>query len=77
MVPSFSLRPDLPSCKKEVSKAVNLDWINNQACSLSQNIYVITDVIIAESDIECRKTITCNLYNTILYYTQVTKHVPT
>ena len=27
---------------KEVSKVVDLDWIDNQACSLSQNIYVIT-----------------------------------
>ena len=26
---------------KEVSKVVNLDWVNNQACSLSLNIYVI------------------------------------
>ena len=35
-----------PTCRraiKEVSKAVNLDWINNQACSLSQKIYVITN----------------------------------
>ena len=28
----------------EVSKVVNLDRINNQACSLSQNIYVITNL---------------------------------
>ena len=31
---------------KKVSKAVNLDWINNQACRLSQNIYVITNLLI-------------------------------
>ena len=30
---------------KEVRKAVNLDWINNQACSLSQNIYVLTNLL--------------------------------
>ena len=29
----------------EVSKAVNLDGINNQARSLSQNIYVITNFL--------------------------------
>ena len=27
----------------------NLDWINNQACSLSQNIYVITNVFITNN----------------------------
>ena len=31
---------------KEVSKAVNLDWINNQACRVFQNIYVITNLFI-------------------------------
>ena len=34
---------------KEVSKAVNLDWINNQTCSLSQNIYVITNLFITNN----------------------------
>ena len=34
---------------KEVSKAVNLDWINNQACRLSQNIYVITSLFITNN----------------------------
>ena len=28
---------------------VNLDWINNQACSLSQNIYVITKLFITKN----------------------------
>ena len=45
--PSYSLRwyrhsvwsPTYRRAIKEVSKAVNLDWINNQGCSLSQNIY--------------------------------------
>ena len=32
MTPSFSLRPDLLSCIKQVSEVVSLDWINNQAC---------------------------------------------
>ena len=31
---------------KEVSIAVNLAWINSQACRLSQNIYVITNLFI-------------------------------
>ena len=34
---------------KEVSKAVNLDWINNQACRLSQNIYLITNLFITNN----------------------------
>ena len=34
---------------KVVSKAVNLDWINNQACRLSQNIYAITNILISKS----------------------------
>ena len=34
---------------KEVSKFVNLDWIHNQACSLSQNIYVITNLFITNN----------------------------
>ena len=29
-----------------MSKVVNLDWINNQACRLSQNIYDITNLFI-------------------------------
>ena len=49
MVPSFSLRSDLPRAIKEVSKVVNLDWINNQVCSLSQNIYVITNLFITNN----------------------------
>ena len=47
MVPSFSLRPD--RAIKEVSNAVNIDWINNQACCLSQNIYVILNLFITNS----------------------------
>ena len=35
---------------KEVSKVVNLDWINNQAYSLSHlNIYVITNLFITNN----------------------------
>ena len=34
---------------KEVSKAVNLDWINNQAWRLSHNIYVITNLFITNN----------------------------
>ena len=47
MVPSFSLRPD--RAIKEVSNAVNIDWNNNQACRLSQNIYVILNLFITNS----------------------------
>ena len=41
MVPSFSLKPDLRRAMKEVSKAVNLDWISNQTCrpSKSESFY--------------------------------------
>ena len=42
--PFFGLRPDLPCAIKEVSKVVNLDWINNHACRLTQNIYVFTSI---------------------------------
>ena len=47
MVPSFS--PTYRRAIKEVSKAVNLDWINNQACRLSQNINVITNLFITNN----------------------------
>ena len=49
MIPSFSLKPDVRRAVKVVSKAVNLDWINNQACSVSQNIYVITSLFITDN----------------------------
>ena len=84
MVPSLSLRPDLPSCnkggkqsffKKKLFKynlyihrtqrmqdltastmlicklfpGVNLDWINNQACRLSQDLYIITNLFITNN----------------------------
>ena len=49
MVPSFSLKTDLRRAIKEVSKAVNLDWSNNQACHLSQNIYVKTNLFITNN----------------------------
>ena len=47
MIPSFS--PTYRRAIKVVSKAVNLDWINNQACRLSQNIYVITNLFITNN----------------------------
>ena len=34
---------------KEVSKAANLDWIDNQACRLSHNIFVITNLFITNN----------------------------
>ena len=49
MVPSFSLKPYLRRAIKEVSKVVSLDWINNQACSRSQNIYIITNLFITHN----------------------------
>ena len=47
MVPSFSLT--YRRAIKEVSKAVNLDWSNNQACRLSQNIYVMANLFITNN----------------------------
>ena len=34
---------------KEVSKAVNFDWINNQTCRMSQNIYIITNLLLTNN----------------------------
>ena len=28
---------------KELCKAINSDWVNHQACSLSHNIHVVSD----------------------------------
>ena len=43
MVPSFSLRPNLPSCRaiKEVSEVVYLDWIDNKESSLKSKDFVV------------------------------------
>ena len=49
MVSSFGLRPDLPSCNGRGKQVVNLDSINNQASSLSQNIYFITNLLITNN----------------------------
>ena len=46
MVPHSVRGPTYRRAIKEVSKAVNFDRINNQAHSLSQNIYVITNIFI-------------------------------
>ena len=40
MVPTFNRRPFYSRAIKKVSKVVNLHWSNNEACSLSQNVYV-------------------------------------
>ena len=29
----------------KVSTAINLNWINQQACRLSQNLYIITNIL--------------------------------
>ena len=59
MVPSFSLRPDLPSSNQMGNQSFNLDWINSHTWCLSQNIYVITNLLITNNYIFglIRKTI--------------------
>ena len=49
MEPHSVRSPTYRRAIKELSKAVHLDWINNQACRLSQNIYVITDLFITNN----------------------------
>ena len=44
MVPSFCLSPAYRRAIKEVSKAVNLDWINNQACRLSKKKHSVQEI---------------------------------
>ena len=41
-----SLNPKQPT---NLRTLINLDWINNQVCSLSQNIYVITNPFITNN----------------------------
>ena len=36
---------------KEVCKAVNRDWVNHQACSLSHNIHVVSDSFVSNRPI--------------------------
>ena len=69
MVPSFSLRPDLLSSNQRVSEVVNLDWINNQACSSSQNIYVITNLFIKNNYLleMIRKIIFTNYFSEFIH----------
>ena len=42
---------ELNNTIKEVGNDVNLDWINNQACHLSQNICVITNLFITNDNL--------------------------
>ena len=35
---------------KERSKVINRDWVNNHACSLSYNIYVVPNLFISKND---------------------------
>ena len=69
MVPSFSLKSDLRRAIKEVSKALNLDWINNQACRLSHNIYVITNLFITNNYLfeMIRKIIFTNYFSEFIH----------
>ena len=53
--PSFSLRTDPPSCIKEGSKAINHNWVNNHACSLPQNIHVLTYLFVSALPTLCLK----------------------
>ena len=75
MVPSFNLRPDLPRAIKEVSKAANLDWNYNQACSLSQSIYIITNLFITKNyRFEMiRKIIFTNYFSEFIHQIKVVK----
>ena len=69
MVPSFSLSRTYRRAIKEVSKVVNLDWMNNQACSLSQNIYVITNIFITNNYLleMIRKIISTNYFSEFIH----------
>ena len=75
MVPSFSLRPTYRRASKEDSKAVNLARINNQACSLSQYIYVITTLFILNNYIltRIREIIFTNYFYEFIHQVQVQK----
>ena len=50
-------------------KAVNLDWINNQAYSLSQNVYVITNLLITNNYLfeMIRKIIFTNYFSEFIH----------
>ena len=82
MVPSFSPKPTYRRAIKEVSKAVNLYWINNQACRLSQNIYVITNLFITNNYLfeMIRKIIFTNYFSEFIHQVpikiQVLKGLP-
>ena len=54
---------------KDVSKVVNLDWIKNQACSLAQNIYVITYLFITNNYLfeMIRKIIFTNYFSEFIH----------
>ena len=65
MVLSFSLKPDLPSCNLRGKQAVNLALINNQACRVLPNIYVITNLFITNNYlfVMIRKIILINYFS--------------
>ena len=54
---------------KEVCKVVNLDWNNNQVCSLLKNIYVITNLFITNNyPLEMiRKIIVINYFSEFIH----------
>ena len=51
------------------TKAVNLDWINNQACSLSHYIYAITNLLITNNYLleMIRKIIFMNYFSEFIH----------
>ena len=67
MVPSFS--PTYRRAIKELNKVVNLVWISNTACSLSQNIYVIINLFITNNYLDemMRKIIFTNYFSEFIY----------
>ena len=46
----MNLRPAHRRAIKEGSKVINRDWVNNHACSLSYNIYVVPNLFISKKD---------------------------
>ena len=54
---------------RKVIKAVYLDWINNQACHQSQNIYVITNIFITNNYLfeMTRKIIFTNYFSEFIH----------
>ena len=48
--PTYSLRFDPWRATKEGSKAINRDWVNYHACSVSYYIYVVSNLCISKNE---------------------------